>query len=355
MEGYARHVTADRARFHAWLQWLCDRQLANASSSLRIIQDLPIGVDANGFDAWAWQDVLALGVTVGAPPDELNQLGQDWSLPPFVPWRLTDAGYGPFIETVRASLATGGGLRVDHVMGLSRLWWIPSGCGPAEGAYVHYRAADLLAIVALESHRAEAVVVGEDLGTIEEAFRDALANHNLLSYRLLWFEKDDPSQWPAMAMAAVTTHDLPTVTGLWDGSDLQTQRRLGLDPNVDSLTEIADRLATTAGLPPDAQPIEAVTAAYRQLSRAPSVLLAATLDDMVAETERPNMPGAGRQRPNWSIALPATLESLTSAPAVGVVAGLLSAAVEGQGASRGTPESDPRRTGRRTDYGKLRL
>ena len=341
LEGYARHVTADRARFHAWLQWLCDRQLAKASSSLRIIQDLPIGVDANGFDAWAWQDVLALDVTVGAPPDELNQLGQDWSLPPFVPWRLTEASYGPFIETVRASLATGGGLRVDHVMGLSRLWWIPPGCGPAEGAYVHYRADDLLAIVALESHRAEAVVVGEDLGTIDEAFRDALASHNVLSYRLLWFEKDDPSQWPAMAMAAVTTHDLPTVTGLWDGSDLETQRRLGLDPNVDSLTEIADRLATTAGLPPDAQPVEAVTAAYRQLSRAPSVLLAATLDDMVAETERPNMPGAGQQRPNWSIALPVTLESLTSAPAVGVVAGLLSAAVEGRGASGGVPESDP--------------
>ena len=334
------HVPVDRARFHAWLQWLLDRQLAPVSSSLRLIQDLPIGADPNGFDAWAWQDLLALDVSVGAPPDELNQHGQDWSLPPFVPWRLTKTGYGPFIETVRASIASGGGLRIDHVMGLSRLWWIPPGCGPAEGAYVHYPADDLLAIVALESHRAGAVVVGEDLGTIDEEFREKLGDHNVLSYRLLWFEKDDPRQWPARAMAAVTTHDLPTVAGLWDGSDLGTQRRLGLDPNEDSLTEIHDRLATATGLTSDAEPEDAITAAYGRLSRAPAVMLAATLDDLVAEPERPNMPGADGQRPNWSIALSVSLESLEVAPAVGEVASLLAASVKEHGMPGRAPDDE---------------
>src|SRR5690606_31201878 len=156
------------------------------------------------------QDLLAPGVSVGAPPDEFNASGQDWGLPPYVPWKLRAADYEPFARTVRAGLQ-GGGLRIDHVMGLFRLWWIPPGNGPADGAYVRYPAEDLLAILALESERAGAVVVGEDLGTVEPGVRPMLADDHVLSYRLLWFEEDEPQQWPATSMAAVTTHDLPTV------------------------------------------------------------------------------------------------------------------------------------------------
>ena len=209
--------------------------------------------------------------------------------------------------------------------------------------------------MALESHRAEAVVVGEDLGTIDEAFRDALASHNVLSYRLLWFEKDDPSQWPAMAMAAVTTHDLPTVTGLWDGSDLETQRRLGLDPNVDSLTEIADRLATTAGLPPDAQPVEAVTAAYRQLSRAPRSCLPPR---SMTWWQRPNgricreLVNSGRTGRSLS---PLPWSRLPPRRRSGWWLGFCPRLSKGGVPAVACRKATPRRTGRRTDHGKLPL
>jgi 4-alpha-glucanotransferase len=187
---------ADRVRFFAWLQWLVEQQLDNATAGLAVIQDLPIGVDPEGADAWAWQDLFAAEVTVGAPPDQFNVKGQDWGLPPFIPWRLQQAGYQPFIDTIRATIPHGGGLRIDHVMGLFRLWWIPAGADPAGGAYVRYPAGDLLDIVALESHRAGAVVVGEDLGTVEAGVRRAMAERALLSYRLLWFEEVEPAGWP---------------------------------------------------------------------------------------------------------------------------------------------------------------
>jgi 4-alpha-glucanotransferase len=282
---------------------------------MAIVQDLPIGVDPDGADAWAWQDLLAEGVSVGAPPDAFNTRGQDWGLPPFVPWRLRAAAYEPFVETIRATIAGGaGGLRVDHVMGLFRLWWVPAGGEPGDGAYVRYPADDLLDIVALESHRAGAVVVGEDLGTVEEAAREAMAERNLLSYRLLWFEEDDPATWPETAMAAVTTHDLPTVAGLWDGSDLAEQRRLGMAPNEEGTEAIRTRLAAAGGLASDAPADAAVRSAHRLLARAPCRLLTATLDDAIAEPERPNIPGADDGRPNWSLALPLPLEEVERHP-----------------------------------------
>ena len=245
-------ANTERVRFFAWLQWLLQGQLEAAAAPVALLQDLPIGVDPDGFDAWEWQDVLAADTTVGAPPDEFNRRGQDWGLPPFVPSKLAAADYLPFIETIRASMASGGGLRVDHVMGLFRLWWIPSGCGPTDGAYVRYPADDLLGIVALESQRAGAFVVGEDLGTVEDSARAALADHDMLSYRLLWFEEDDPARWPPRALAAVTTHDLPTVVGLWDGSDLDSQRRAGMEPNTASTAAIRDRVVRSTGLAADA-------------------------------------------------------------------------------------------------------
>jgi 4-alpha-glucanotransferase len=315
--------SADRVRFFAWLQWLLDRQLAAASRDIAVIQDLPIGFDPGGFDAWEWQDLLALEAAVGAPADEFNSLGQEWGIPPFVPWKLRAAGYQPFIETIRANMAVGGGLRVDHVMGLFRLWWVIRGSRPADGAYVRYPADDLLAIVALESHRAGAVVVGEDLGTVEGHVRHALFHHDILSYKLLWFEHDDPATWPPKAMAAVTTHDLPTVAGLWDGTDLDAQKRLGLQPNEESTAALRGRLVADGQVDRDADPAEAVVAAYRLLARSPAVLLSATLEDATVESERPNIPGSDDDRTNWSLALPVTLEALEEHPTAARISDVL--------------------------------
>ncbi|MCC6417514.1 MAG: 4-alpha-glucanotransferase, partial [Gemmataceae bacterium] len=229
---------ADRVRFHAWLQWLLDEQLRRAAAATPVMQDLPIGVDPDGADAWAWQDELASGVAIGAPPDLYQADGQNWGLPPFVPHRLRAAGYEPFIQSIRATLRRAGGLRIDHVMGLFRLYWIPGGSGAADGAYVRYPADDLLAIVALESQRAGAFVVGEDLGTVEEGVREQLAASGVLSYRLVWFEDTPPAEYPAQALAAITTHDLPTVAGLWTRQDIRAQQERGLRPNAAGLEEI---------------------------------------------------------------------------------------------------------------------
>ena len=241
---------ADRIRFHQWVQLQIDRQLARASRAMPVMQDLPIGFDPDGADGWAFQDVLAQGISVGAPPDEFNTKGQNWGLPPFVPRRLRQAGYQPFIETIRACVRHSGGLRIDHVMGLFRLFWIPAGMEARQGAYVRSEAQDLLAIVALESRRARAVIVGEDLGTVEDDVRGQLLARRMLSYRLLWFEKRSPAKYPKQALAAVTTHDLPTIAGLWTGSDLQAQKDIGLSPNEQGTREILTRVRRLTGATP---------------------------------------------------------------------------------------------------------
>jgi 4-alpha-glucanotransferase len=315
--------------FHAWLQWALELQFTAATDGMTVIQDLPIGVAGGGADAWVWQDVLADGVSVGAPPDAFNANGQNWGSPPLVPWRLRDADYEPFIQSIRATIAGAGGLRIDHVMGLFRLWWVPADGSAADGAYVRYPAEDLLDIVALESSRARALVVGEDLGTVEAGVREAMAEHAVLSYRLLWFEEDDPAEWPAAAMAAVSTHDLPTVAGLWTGADLAEQRRHDMGTEEELARgrgALLERLGAdlAEGAPPD----EAVRSAYRRLTRAPSTLLSATLDDAVAEQRRPNMPGAD-DRPNWCLPLPVPVEELPAHPLVQDVARTLGEGVAG--------------------------
>ncbi|MFL6163773.1 MAG: 4-alpha-glucanotransferase [Jatrophihabitantaceae bacterium] len=317
----------DEIAFVCWLQWQAERQLSSVGGgATAVLQDLPIGVDPHGADAWVYQDLLATGVTVGAPPDPFNRSGQDWGLPPFVPWRLRGAGYQPFIEAIRATIAHAGGLRIDHVMGLFRLWWVPAG-GPADrGGYVRYPASDLLDIVALESHRANAPVVGEDLGTVEPGVREELAARNVLSYRLLWFEQQPPDRWPVAALAALSTHDLPTVAGLWSGSDLADQRAAGLAADEAATSRLRSLLTEQAAVPTGAEPIEAVTAAYRLLAQAPSLMLAASLDDALVAPDRPNMPGT-TARPNWSIPLPVLLDDFASQPGVRAVAGLLHDAV----------------------------
>jgi 4-alpha-glucanotransferase len=304
-----------RVQFHQWLQWLLERQLESASTAgVALMHDLAVGVDPGGADAWLWQDVFALDMAVGAPPDEFNTRGQDWGLPPFDPWRLRAAGYGPFVETIRAGLRHAGGLRIDHVMGLSRLFWIPRGASARDGAYVRYPFPELLDIVALEATRAGAYVVGEDLGTVEDEVRREMASRDLLSYKLLWFEDRPPPEYPKRALAAVTTHDLPTVAGLWTGSDLDDQRRLGMEPNEESTGAMCRRLQDMVGVAADASPDEAVAAFYGALGTAPCMLLAAALDDAVAVAERPNMPGTVDEWPNWSIALPVPLEELMADP-----------------------------------------
>ena len=308
--------------FHAWLQWQLDRQLRAATEGITVIQDLPIGVAGGGADAWAWQEVLAQGVSVGAPPDAFNALGQDWGSPPLVPWRLQVAEYEPFIQSIRATMAGAGGLRVDHVMGLFRLWWVPADGGPEAGAYVRYPYEDMLDIVALESHRAQAIVVGEDLGVVEDGVREAMAEHGILSYKLLWFEDDEPAGWPAESMAAVTTHDLPTIPGLWTGSDMteQLEHRTGTAEELEAGR--TSLLAHLPGIPDDVTPDEAVLAAYRRLAAAPSTLLSATLDDALGEQRRPNIPGAN-SRPNWCLPLPVPTEDLAAHPGVQAVAQVL--------------------------------
>ncbi len=301
----------DRVRFHAWLQWLLDTQFRAAANEVPVFTDLAVGFAPGGADAWIWQDICAHGARVGAPPDEFNGRGQDWGIPPFVPWRLRAAGYEPFVLTLRAALRHAGGVRIDHVMGLFRLFWIPPAGAAADGTYVRYPDEELLDIVALESVRAGAVIVGEDLGTVEDSARASLEARGVLSYRLVWFERDPPERYPEQALAAVTTHDLPTIAGLWTGADIAAQRTAGLEPNEEGTLEMRKHLAAVAGVPDDAGACDVVAAAHRGLAGAPSMVVTATLDDALCVVERPNMPGTtSPDYPNWSIALPAPLESV---------------------------------------------
>jgi 4-alpha-glucanotransferase len=272
-----------------------------------------------------WQDVFAHGARVGAPPDEFNAAGQDWGVPPFVPWKLRAAGYEPLVRTMRAAMRHAGALRVDHVMGLFRLYWIPPGLGPADGAYVRYPESELLEIVALESVRAGVVIVGEDLGTVEDDARARLAAAGVLSSRLVWFEREPPAHYPEQAFAAVTTHDLPTIPGAWTGADLDAQRAAGVEPNVAGLAELRAHLAAVAGVTEAAPVAEVVLGAYRRLASAPAMIVSATLDDPLGVEERPNLPGTTDERPNWSIALPVPLDSIERNPVVQAVAAALAA------------------------------
>lgn len=308
---------SDRVAFHEWLQWLIDVQLQRASASGgALVHDVPIGFDPNGADAWAWQELLADGASMGVPPDRFNGAGQDWGLPPFIPERLRRAGYRPFIETLRASLRHAGGLRLDHVLGLFRQWWVPRGNEPTAGAYVRYPAHELLEIVALESARAGALVIGEDLGTVEPGVRRELRRRRLLSSRLVYFERRPAASYPRLALAAVGTHDLPTVAGAWLGTDLGDQVRAGLVPDAAGLAAVRERLARSAHAPADAGTREVIERVHAALAASPSVLVTATLEDALAVEERVNNPRTVRERPNWSIALPQPLEALTADPFV---------------------------------------
>ena len=314
----------DAVDLEKFLQWQLDVQLGRAGRVLPVVGDLAVGVDPQGADAWLFQDAIADGISIGAPPDDFNLGGQNWGVVPFDPHRLRRQAYGPFVRTIRSAMQHAGGLRYDHVMGLFRLFWVPDGMTPAAGTYVRYPAHDLLELIALESHRAGCVVVGEDLGTVEEGVREELARRRMLSYRVLWFEPHPPRDYPELALAGITNHDLPTVAGVWTGADLADQRRAGVEPNEDGARSARERLCYAAGLAPDASVEEAIEAAHRALSEAPSRIVAATLEDALGVAERPNLPGTtGARRPNWSLALPRPLEDIEAHSGVRRVAAIL--------------------------------
>jgi 4-alpha-glucanotransferase len=316
---------ADRLAFHAWLQLLIDEQLARAAGhGVGLIQDLAIGVDGRGADAWMMQDLLALSVSVGAPPDDFAPQGQRWALPPFIPWRLRHEGYRPLAEILRAGMVPGGGLRVDHVMGLSRLFWIPDGAEPGEGAYVRFAGRELVELVAMESSRAGAIVVGEDLGTVEDHLRHELAEAGVLSTRLVWFEDEPPEAYPEQSLGMVTTHDLPTVAGLWTGADAAEQAAVGRPSPPEMTQRVRGRLARLAGLDEHYYGDEctlpvALDRVHRRLGAGSSMVVLATLEDVTGVVARPNIPGTTTERPNWSLALPIPVDELHGSPIVGQV------------------------------------
>ena len=323
----AKH--SDTVDFHRWLQWQCDDQLTNAQATalqagmaLGVMHDLAVGVDPNGADAWALQDVLALGVNVGAPPDEFNQLGQDWSQPPWRPDQLIEAGYEPFRAVVNAMLRHAGGVRVDHIIGLFRLWWIPKGAAPTDGTYVRYDHEAMLGILVLEAHRAGAVVVGEDLGTVEPWARDYLRERGLLGTSILWFELDrdgdggplHAERWREYCLSSVTTHDLPPTAGYLAGEHVRLREELNLltrpadEELASDKAEQAGWLAELrrVGLLHDGQEPsteEIVLALYEYLGRTPSRLLALALPDAVGDVRTQNQPGTVDEYPNWRVPL----------------------------------------------------
>jgi 4-alpha-glucanotransferase len=299
----------ERVRFWSWLQLLVDEQLAGIGEGMGIgvLHDLAVGVDGAGADAWLMKDVLATGVSVGAPPDLLAKQGQDWGLPPWRPDVLRAQAYLPFRRMVQAVLRHAGGIRIDHVMGLSRLWWVTA---PGQGAYVAYDRDAMLGILALEATRAGAVVVGEDLGTVEPSVRESLDAFGVLGSAVLWFESHDgwftaPSSWRRDALATVTTHDLPTAAGWLAGHGWQVRERLGLlgrsaeDEEAAFAKEREMLLAMLEheGLLDD----DLVLSLHRALVAAPSALVLAALQDGIGDLRQPNLPGTVDEYPNWRL------------------------------------------------------
>jgi 4-alpha-glucanotransferase len=313
----ARHH--DRVDFWRWVQWGLDDQLsAAARAGATLMADLPVGFDPDGADAWADQDLLAAGCRVGAPPDDFSPTGQDWGLPPYVPWRLRARAYGPWRDTLRRVLRHAGALRVDHVMGLFRLFWIPPGADARSGGYVYQYGTELLDLALMEAVRADAVLVGEDLGTVEPEVRTAMGDRDVSGYKVGWFEDDPPPTWPAASVGMLSTHDLPTVAGLCSGADARARSVAGLDPDPRGdalLRERLDRLVRAGGGDPGGTAGEVTVAAHRALGTAGSDLVVASLEDAVGVEVRPNLPGTVDQHPNWRLALPVPLEELDDAGA----------------------------------------
>jgi 4-alpha-glucanotransferase len=311
--------------FHRWLQWVLDEQLAQTQlaarrvgMSLGIVHDLAVGVSPAGAESWSFQDEMAQGMSVGAPPDPYAQTGQTWQQPPWRPDRLAELAYAPFRDLIRNALRNAGGLRIDHVMGLFRLWWIAEGAAPTDGTYVYYDHEAAVATLMIEAHRAEAVVIGEDLGTVEPWVRHYLRQRGILGTSILWFEGDEsggplpPDQWREYCLASVTTHDLPPTAGYLAGDHVRLRHRLGLltrGLEEELAADAADRdawlaLARERGLlAADAGEQGTITALHRLLGAAPSRLRCMALTDAVGERRTQNQPGTTDEYPNWRVPL----------------------------------------------------
>ncbi|MFH9753601.1 4-alpha-glucanotransferase [Streptomyces griseus] len=341
----ARAELLDRVDFHCRLAWLTATQLAaaqrsaeDAGMSIGIVHDLAVGVHPAGADTWAQQDAFAPSMSVGAPPDAFNARGQDWGLPPWRPDVLAATGYAAYRGLLRGLLARAGALRIDHVMGLFRLWWVPEGRPPTDGTYVTYDAEAMLAVLALEAHRAGAVVVGEDLGTVEPGVREALARRGVLGTSVLWFERDwegggrplAPEKWRRDCLATATTHDLPSTAARLTGDHVTLRHRLGLltrsleEELTEDATDTAEWLALLARLrmlpEGDGDEEAAVRAVHRFLLRTPARMTGVWLPDTVGDRRPQNLPGTWDQYPNWRLPIadpeghPVTLEEITASP-----------------------------------------
>lgn len=316
---------ADEVRYHMWLQWVMEDQqeavqrlARDCGMTIGVMADLAVGVHPEGADAWALGDVLAQGVTVGAPPDPYNQLGQNWSQPPWRPDRLAEAGYAPFRDMIRASLRHSGALRIDHVIGLFRLWWVPEGHSPVDGTYVRFDYDALVGILVLEAHRAGAIIVGEDLGTVEPWVRDYLRERGILGTSILWFERTDdggvrrPEDYRRLCLASVTTHDLPPTAGYLTGEHMVVREQLGLftrDIEMERAEDEADRakmlavLAERGLLGEDQRTRKVVEALHRFVSWTPALLVGISLSDLVGDVRTINQPGTDEEYPNWRVPL----------------------------------------------------
>ena len=333
----------DRIAFYAWLQRLCADQLAAANDAARdagmpvgIVHDLAVGVDPGGADGWMLADVLASGVRVGAPPDAFNQLGQDWGLAAWRPDRLAETGYAAYRDLLRRVLSRAGGLRVDHVAGMWRLWWIPPGVGADGGTYVHYDPAAMLGILALEAHRAGAVVIGEDLGTVLPIVTRGLRGRHMLGSTVMWFARDgdgfiNPRDWSKETFASISTHDLPTAYGFLAGEHVRVRaaRHLLTTSEADELAAaVQDRklLLDMLELPDDTADDDIVIAMHRALASSPCRQVGVSLYDVLAELRQPNLPGTTDEYPNWRIPLPASLTDIEEHQRVRAIAALMAAA-----------------------------
>ncbi len=330
---------AELINFFAWLQWVADDQLRAAQSAARdagmrvgIMNDLAVGVGPQSAEAWTYPNLFATEMGVGAPPDHFNQTGQAWGQAPWRPDRLDELSYAPFRSMVSGILRHCGGIRVDHIMGLFRLWWIPEGLSPAQGSYVRYNHQAMVGILALEAKRAGALVVGEDLGVVEPWVREYLRDRGILGTSVAWFERDQqgvplpPQAWREYCLASVTTHDLPPTAGYLAGEHIRLQHRLGL------LTESLDAELANAALeqetfltslraggflsPEPASTQDVVEALHRYLVATPSRILCAALTDAVGDRRTQNQPGTSTEYPNWRVplsgpdGLPLALEDL---------------------------------------------
>ncbi|MBU2033006.1 MAG: 4-alpha-glucanotransferase, partial [Alphaproteobacteria bacterium] len=343
----------DEVGFYLFLQWLAEQGLNEAQRAARqagmaigLIADLAVGMDAGGSHAWSRPEELLTGLSIGAPPDPLGPEGQNWGITGFSPQALQHTGFDAFIATIRAALSHAGGIRIDHALGLRRLWVVPDGASPTEGAYLTYPLDDMLRLLALESERAKAIVIGEDLGTVPEGLREKLAARKLLGMRVLFFERDDNGtfkpleEWPASAIATSTTHDLPTIEGWWKAHDIDWRIRVGQHREDERPAQLEERERERAGLlrllreyAPSvkgdlADPDVLADACAVCLGRSPAPLVLFPVEDALGLLEQPNMPGIIDTHPNWRRRYPSDSATMLDDPACAHRLELLSSARE---------------------------